>query len=152
SLPEKQIDRNDPAMANIYIHSVAKDIIPYIEKNYRVQTDPAHRAVSGLSMGGGHTLALSNNYPGMFHYILPLSMGTKESPEINAQLQALKKAGYKLYWVACGTDDFVWESAKALDAVLTKNGLEHTFHVTDGGHTWANWRKYLNTFAPLLFK
>jgi enterochelin esterase family protein len=153
SLPEKQFDRNDPATANIYIHSVAKDIIPYIEKNYRVKTDPGSRAVSGLSMGGGHTLALSNNYPGKFHYILPLSMGIREeSPETDAQFKALKKAGYKLYWVACGDTDFVWESARALDAALTKNGLEHTFHVTDGGHTWANWRKYLNTFAPLLFK
>ena len=151
-LPEKQIDRNNPAMANIYIHSVAKDIVPYIEKNYRVLANPDNRAVAGLSMGGGHTIALANNYPGMFQYILPLSMGIADTPEINAQFQNLKKAGYKLYWVACGDADFVWERAVTLDEVLKKNGLEHTFHVTSGGHTWANWRIYLNTFAPMLFK
>jgi enterochelin esterase family protein len=151
-LPEKQLDRTDPATANIYIHSVTKDIVPYIERNYRVLADPDHRAVAGLSMGGGHTIALANNYPGMFQYILPLSMGVAESPELDAQFQALKSAGYKLYWVACGDADFVWERAVTLDAMLTKNGLEHTFHVTDGGHTWANWRRYLNTFAPMLFK
>ena len=151
-LPEKQIDRADPATANIYIHSVAKDIVPYIEKNYRVLADPDHRAVAGLSMGGGHTIALANNYPGMFQYILPLSMGIADTPEVDAQFQALKRAGYKLYWVACGDADFVWERAVTLNDVLTRNGLEHTFHVTDGGHTWANWRRYLNTFAPMLFK
>jgi len=151
-LPEKQLDRADPATANIYIHSIAKDIVPYIEKNYRVIANSANRAVSGLSMGGGHTISLTNNYPGMFQYILPLSMGMAESPELNTQLQAVKKAGYKLYWLACGKDDFVWARAQELDAALTKNGLTHTFHVTDGGHTWANWRKYLNTFAPMLFK
>jgi enterochelin esterase family protein len=64
----------------------------------------------------------------------------------------LKKAGYKMYWLACGNTDFVYESAKKLDAKLTENGLKHTFYVTEGGHTWANWRLYLSTFAPLLFK
>ena len=48
--------------------------------------------------------------------------------------------------------DFLWESAKQLDAALTANGLDHTFYVSDGGHVWANWRLYLNTFAQLLFK
>ena len=151
-LPEKTFDRNDPAFANLYIHSLVKDIVPFIEKNYRVIANPNNRAISGLSMGGGHTLAATNTYPGFFSWILPLSMGIGEGVDNDAAFLSIKKAGYKLYWLGCGTDDFVWDSAKRLDAALTKNGLEHTFYVTDGGHTWANWRKYLNTFAPLLFK
>lgn len=151
-LPEKTYDRNDPAFANLYIHSLVKDIVPYIESHYRVFADPDHRAISGLSMGGGHTLAASNAYPGFFSYILPLSMGIRDGQDVDDAFQAIKKAGYKLYWVACGTDDFVWESAKNLNEALTRNGLEHTFHVTSGGHTWSNWRIYLNEFAQLLFK
>ncbi|MDR1556755.1 MAG: esterase [Tannerellaceae bacterium] len=151
-LPERAFNRNDPAFANLYIHSLVKDIVPYIESHYRVIANANNRAISGLSMGGGHTLAATNNYPGFFSWILPLSMGIGEGVDNDAAFQAVKKAGYKLYWVACGTDDFVWDSAKRLDAALTKNGLEHTFYITDGGHTWANWRKYLNTFAPLLFR
>ena len=58
----------------------------------------------------------------------------------------------QLYWFGIGKDDFLWEMGKNLDAALTRNGMEHTFYVTEGGHTWANWRVYLNTFAPLLFK
>ena len=151
-LPEKTFDRSDPAFANLYIHSLVKDIVPYIESNYRVIADADHRAISGLSMGGGHTMAATNTYPGFFSWILPLSMGIGEGVNNDAAFQAIKQAGYKLYWVACGTDDFVWESAKRLDAALTRNGLEHTFRVTSGGHTWSNWRIYLNEFAQLLFK
>ncbi|MDR1200381.1 MAG: esterase [Tannerellaceae bacterium] len=151
-LPVKEMDMRAPENANLYIHSLAKDIVPYIEKYYRVIAKPDSRAVSGLSMGGGHTLSVANNYPGMFSYIAPLSMGIRDGVEIDAQLQAVKKAGYKLYWVACGDTDFVFEMAKDLDKALTKNELEHTFHITGGGHIWANWRDYLNTLAPLLFK
>ncbi|MBN2805036.1 MAG: esterase [Prolixibacteraceae bacterium] len=152
-LPEAAFDRRDPAKRNLYVHSIVKDIVPYIEQNFRVTADPDHRAIAGLSMGGGHTIAAANEYPGMFQYICPLSMGLwGEQTDIDEKLQGLKKAGYKLYWLACGTDDFVWESDKNLDTKLTENGLEHSFYVTAGGHTWANWRIYLNTFAPKLFK
>jgi enterochelin esterase family protein len=79
-------------------------------------------------------------------------MGANRTPELDASLQGLKKAGYKLYWLACGEADGVIERANSLDEALTANGLEHTYYVTPGGHTWSNWRIYLNTFAPMLFK
>ncbi|MBN1985319.1 MAG: esterase [Prolixibacteraceae bacterium] len=152
-LEEKSYDRRDPEFANLYVKSLVNDIIPYIESHYRVIAKPEARAISGLSMGGGHTLAATSLFPGTFDYICPLSMGVRgEAAEVDKQLQAVKKGGYKLYWLGCGESDFVWEMAKNLDAALTRNEMEHTFYVTDGGHTWANWRKYLNTFAPLLFK
>lgn len=152
-LEEKAYDRSDPETRNLYIQSLVKDIVPYIEKNYRVITKPEARAISGLSMGGGHTLNATNEFPGTFAYICPLSMGVRDTQtDIDVKLQGVKEAGFKLYWVACGNEDFLWERAQALDAALTRNGLEHTFFVTSGGHTWANWRVYLNTFGQLLFK
>lgn len=151
-LPTTRMDWRDPAMANAYPRSLAEEIVPFIDKNFRTINKKASRAIAGLSMGGGHTMTTSLMYPDMFDYICPLSMGTQDTPEINSQFANLKKHGYKLYWVGCGSADFLFESAKTLDSVLTKNGLEHTFFVTDGGHTWANWRNYLDTFAPLLFK
>ncbi|MDX8338945.1 alpha/beta hydrolase-fold protein [Draconibacterium sp. IB214405] len=152
-LEEKTYDRNDPAYANLYVKSIVQDIIPYIEGHYRVIAKPEARAVSGLSMGGGHTLAVTSLFPGTFDYICPLSMGVRGDAEtVDKQLQGVKEAGYKLYWVGCGESDFVWEMAQNLDAALKRNDMEHTFYVTDGGHTWANWRKYLNTFGQLLFK
>ena len=156
-LPEKTFDRNDPKFADIYVNSIVKDIVPYIEKNYKVIASPGSRALAGLSMGAGHTIRCTNLYPGFFSYICPLSNGIriaddKAKADYNDQFKALKKAGYKLYFLACGDTDFLFESAKLLDKTLTDNGLKHTFYVSPGGHTWSNWRIYLNTFAPLLFK
>ena len=151
-LPTTDLDPRAPENANAYVKSLVTEIVPFIEKNYRVIAKPASRAIAGLSMGGGHTLAASALYPGKFGYICPLSIGTTQSAELDKQLKAVKKGGYKLYWLACGTSDFLYDRAKELDAALTKNGLTHTFFVSDGGHEWKNWRLYLNTFAPLLFK
>ena len=151
-LPTSELNFRDPSMQNAYVKSLVEEIVPFIEKNYRVVANRTHRAIAGLSMGGGHTIAAANLYPGKFDYICPLSMGAQSTPELATALQGLKKAGYKLYWLACGNTDFLYENANSLDAALTANGLEHTYFVSEGGHTWANWRYYLNTFAPLLFK
>ncbi len=152
-LEEKAFDRRDPNNANLYVKSIVNDIIPYVESHYRVIAKPEARAVSGLSMGGGHTTAVTAAYPGTFDYILPLSAGISgDQASVDAQLQGIKKAGYKLYWIGCGSDDFTFANNKNLDEALTRNGMEHTFYITGGGHTWANWRIYLNTFAQLLFK
>ncbi len=147
NLPTKQVTEQ-----NAYVKSLVTEIIPFVEKNFRAIPKPDSRAISGLSMGGGHTLSATALYPGTFKYICPLSIGSQRTDQLDAQLQGIKKAGYKLYWFGCGEADFLWESAKQLDAALTANGLEHTFFVSDGGHVWANWRLYLNTFARLLFK
>ena len=151
-LPTTEYDWRDPANRNLYVKSLVEEIVPFIEKNYRTVAKKSHRAIAGLSMGGGHTIAASGMYPNVFDYICPLSMGANKSEELSAQLQGIKKAGYKLYWLACGNTDFLFEQANQLDEALTENGLEHTYYVSDGGHVWANWRLYLNTFAPLLFK
>ncbi len=151
-LPVTDVDWRAPENRNLYVKSLVEEIIPYIEKNYRVVAKKSHRAISGLSMGGGHTLSATSLYPDTFDYICPLSIGSQKSDELNQSLQGIKKAGYKLYWFGCGNTDFLFDSANEFESALTENGLEHTYFVTDGGHTWANWRNYLNTFAPLLFK
>ena len=145
SLPEAERNR----VANGYVVSLREEIVPFIEKNFRVIAKPEARAIAGLSMGGGHTITASNLYPQMFDYICPLSAAGSASPE---QVAALKKAGVKLYFLACGDADFLFEGSKTLDKTLTEQGLDHEFFVSEGGHVWANWRLYLNTFARKLFK
>jgi len=147
NLPTKQIQTQDA-----YVKSLVTEIIPFIEKNFRAIPKKESRAIAGLSMGGGHTLSASGLYPGTFGYICPLSIGSQPSEELNNRLQGIKKAGYNLYWFGVGNTDFLYQSALSLDKALTDNGLQHTFFVTDGGHTWANWRNYLDTFSRLLFK
>ena len=146
------INSRDPAYANSYVNSLVTEIIPFIESHFRVNPKPASRAISGLSMGGGHTLTATQLYPSVFDYICPQSISSQDTPEIRARLRALKKDGYKLYWVGVGKTDFLYEGAQTLDRILTEEGLPHTFFVSEGGHEWKNWRLYLQTFLPLLFK
>ena len=136
-------------LMNGYVISLCEEIVPFIEKNFRAIAKPASRAIAGLSMGGGHTITASNMYPEMFDYICPLSAAGSATPE---QVATLKKAGVKLYFLACGNTDFLFEGSKTLDKTLTEQGLDHEFFVSEGGHVWANWRLYLNTFAQKLFK
>ena len=148
-LKTSDVNFRDPAYANAYVRSLCEEIVPFIEREFRVNAKPESRAIAGLSMGGGHTISASTLYPAMFDYICPLSAAGSANDE---QIQTLKKAGVKLYFLACGTSDFLYEGSKTLDATLTKNGLDHIFYQSEGGHTWANWRLYLQTFAPMLFK
>ncbi len=156
--PQQQMDRNAmqnmpeaqrARLQNSYVVSLCEEIVPFIEKNFRVIAKPEARAIAGLSMGGGHTITASNMYPQMFDYICPLSAAGSSTPE---QIATLKKAGVKLYFLACGNTDFLFQGSQNLDKILTDQGLDHIFFVSDGGHVWANWRLYLNTFAPKLFK
>jgi enterochelin esterase-like enzyme len=136
--------------------SLVEDIIPYMEKNYKVKKNKNGRAIAGLSMGGGHTITASTNYPGTFGYIGVFSSGIFNQNENLAEMEkkflALKENGVSKYWVACGVDDFVMDSNKRLLEVLKKTNFEHEYFENEGGHTWANWRTYLTLFTPMLFE
>jgi enterochelin esterase family protein len=140
-----------------------KDLEPFIVKNYRTLKGRDNRAIAGLSMGGMHTQTITNDNPGMFGYIGVFSMGimnmgqqnqdtAKIRQERDAKIEALKNSGYKLYWIGCGKDDFVYPGVVTLRNVLDKHNFKYTYRESTGGHTWANWRIYLSEFSPLLFK
>lgn len=136
--------------------SLVEDVVPYIEKNYRVIKSKDGRALAGLSMGGAHTITASIEYPGTFGYIGVFSSGifdaNADMAEMEMKFAALKSSNVQKYWVGCGVDDFVMESNKRLLSVLEKVDFEHEYYESEGGHTWANWRDYLSIFAPMLFK
>ena len=152
NLPTSDVDFRAPENANAYVTSLVKEIIPFVEKNYRAIPKKEARAIAGLSMGGGHTTSATMLFPGVFDYICPMSCGLRDGENVDAQMQGIKKAGYKLYWIGCGTDDFAWPGTETMVEILKRNGMEHTLFASDGGHVWYNWRYYLNTFAQLLFK
>jgi len=140
--------------------SLVQDVIPFIEKNYRVQSDPDHRAIAGLSMGGGHTMTITNNNPGLFKYIGVLSMGLMTGnrmgnydPEKHkGQIAALKNSGLKLYWIGCGKQDFLYEGVVNLRKLYDEQQFKYEYFESEGGHTWPEWRIYLSELAPKLFK
>jgi enterochelin esterase family protein len=144
------------------------DIQNYIEKHYRVIKDKKHRAVAGLSMGGGHTFSVSKTYPDRFDYIGLFSaaivagrnvnfMGVNKQTldsdtELGHQIEALKKNDPKLYWIAIGNTDFLYNVNKAYREYLDEKGLKYEYFENEGGHIWRLWRIYLSMFAPRLFK
>jgi enterochelin esterase family protein len=140
--------------------SLVEDVIPFIEKQYRTLTDPDHRAIAGLSMGGMHTQTITNANPGKFAYIGVMSMGLMNNPRFGEydeeghkkQIQALQDSGLKLYWIGCGKDDFLYESVTTLRTFYDDLGFRYEYRESTGGHTWTNWRIYLSELAPRLFK
>jgi enterochelin esterase-like enzyme len=111
-------------------------------------------------MGGMHTQNISNANPGMFGYIGVMSMGlmndsrwaTYNEEEHKKQLKALQDSGVKLYWIACGKEDFLIESVNNLRKLYDGMGFKYEYVETTGGHTWTNWRIYLADLSPKLFK
>lgn len=151
------------ADAALFSQSMVKDIVPFIERNFRVVKNKDHRAIAGLSLGAINTQTIVNDSPGMFSYIGVFSFGIRnlgKSPEeidretiIREQkIEILKQAGYKLYWIGCGKEDFVYSSVVELKKVLDKHNLSYVYQESAGGHTFSNWRLYLSEFIPLIFK
>lgn len=164
------------------------DVMPYVEKHYRVMTDRAHTAIGGLSMGGSQTLNIAIPHLNRFSYIgvfssgligefpapprggrgaaaaapvAPVAPPAAPAPNPNswenrnlAMLDnASLKKGMKLVWFAIGKDDTVIGTTAPLTVeLLKKHGFNPVFEQSAGGHTWINWRNYLNTFAPQLFQ
>lgn len=131
-----------------------KIVIPYIDRNYRTIADADHRAMAGLSMGGAHTIQNGLTHPELFHYIGIFSItggGEAYEKANDAALKTDAKA-MKLVYYAYGREDFVARNSKQLKDTLDKYAIKFTLHETGGGHTWINWRDYLNDFAPRLFR
>jgi enterochelin esterase-like enzyme len=132
-----------------------EDVIPYVEKKVRTLAGPDNRALGGLSMGGGQTIAVGFSHPDTFHWLVIMSAGSANAdttyPEFFKPEITNKKI--RLLWMGVGKDDaLVGAGAKTLDEALTKANIKHTFRVTDGRHEWVVWRHHLNEVAPQLFK
>ena len=169
-----------PQFDGDFVQDFVNDIMPYAESHYRIQADRAHRAIAGLSMGGGQTLYISIPHLDKFAYIGVYSSGlfgipgganpgrgrggsTAANPGPNPVTvweeqnrgsldnPALKK-GLKLVWFSTGKDDGLLSTSKATVEMLKQHGFDVVFEESPGAHTWINWRNYLNEFAPKLFQ
>jgi enterochelin esterase family protein len=144
------------------------DIMPFVQQHYRTLTDRTHMAIAGLSMGGGQTLNISMSHLDRFSYIGVFSAGVfsfgrggppspappPEWEEQRASMldDATLKPGLKLLWFGTGSDDRLIPTTKATIEMLKKHGFTAFFRESPGGHTWINWRNYLDEFAPQLFQ
>ena len=144
------------------------DIMPLVEKRYRVYADRKDRALAGLSMGGGQTLTIGVPNLEKFAYLGVYSAGVfgitsggrpgatggpsfEEQNKVKLDDADLKQ-GLKLFWFATGKDDSLAATSRATVDMLKKHGFDVVYKETEGAHTWMNWRDYLNEFAPKLFR
>ena len=150
-----------------FVEDFLKDIMPHVEKSYRVLTDRKNRAIAGLSMGGGQTLNIAIRNLDKFGYVGVYSSGvfgitggrggapagpSWEEQHKEALDNAELKKGLELMWFATGKEDFLIETSRATVDLLKKHGFDVVYKESAGGHTWINWREYLNELSGLLFK
>jgi len=136
-----------------YPESLVKDVIPFVEKTYRVYPDKAHRAIAGLSMGGSQTVMATTHNPDTFFYIGVFSSGAPVGdPAFEAQMSQIKKDGLKFYWTGAGDIDQAHDRMVALEADVKSKGIPTSYKEIPGRHYWFLWRDFLADYAASIFK
>ena len=128
-------------------------LIPYIEKNFSVYADREHRAIAGLSMGGGQSLNFGLGNLDKFAYVGGFSSApnTKQPEQLIPDIEATKKAN-KLLWMVCGSKDFLMFNSSRLKAFCDKNNVPCTLiEYPEGQHDFVVWKYGLYNYAQLIF-
>lgn len=143
------------------------DIRPHVEANYRTINERGSRAIAGLSMGGAQTLNIAFENLQDYGYVGVFSSGIFgiaggfggdapstdwEDSHLATLDDASLKEGLRVFWIACGREDFLVRTSEATVEMFEKHQFKVEERQTEGGHTWIKWRDYLHEFAPLLFK
>jgi enterochelin esterase-like enzyme len=146
-----------PGALSLFAQDVLNDLMPMVERDYKVSRSAERRAIAGLSMGGGQTMNIAFNRPELFRYVVAMSPAAgavtaanypeifKDPSKINSQ--------FKLFWMAVGDNDTLTGPGDIkLSEAFKAAGINHQFKQTPGRHEWTVWRQYLNETAGLLFK
>jgi enterochelin esterase-like enzyme len=148
-------NRNDrTGRPTAFEDDLLNDVIPFVEKNYRIKPGRENRGITGLSMGGGQSLTIGLTHLERFAWVggmsasvanreLALAEVIKDPKSANQQL--------RLLWFSCGKSDGLLQPNEQIDETLTGHGVWHTFVRMEGGHEWTVWRRGLEEFLPLVF-
>ena len=129
-------------------------LIPYIEKNFSVYTDREHRAIAGLSMGGGQSLNFGLGHMDVFAYVGGFSSApnTMRAAQLIPDVDKVKKEN-KLLWMVCGGADGLMNNSAQLKAFCDEKGIPCTLiNYPEQGHNFVVWKYGLYNFAQLIFK
>lgn len=137
----------------VFEKDLLNDLIPYIEKNFPVLADREHRALAGLSMGGGQSLNFGLGNLDVFAWVGGFSSAPNTKPPqqlLPDPEQARQKL--KLLWVSCGDKDGLMAFSKRTHDYLAENNVPHIFYVEPGGHDFKVWKNDLYMFSQLIFR
>jgi enterochelin esterase-like enzyme len=149
-------------MLKTFEADLKQSVIPFIEKNFRAETDAKNRALAGLSMGGIQTLYAGINNTELFSYLGIFSSGWIQSMQASiadTQYDFMKKntdrinTNLKQLWISMGgKEDIAYKNCKIMLSKFDDMKIKYTYSEYPGGHSWPVWRNNLFTFAQLLFK
>lgn len=162
-MPNGRAQVNDRAEGNVYATAPAfaafendllGDLIPFIEGKYNVYTDKMHRAIAGLSMGGGQSLNFGLGHMDVFAFVGGFSSAPNTGmPDALIPDVAKTKAENKLLWMVCGSEDNLMYNSSRLKAFCDENGIPCTLIEYPGeGHNFVVWKYGLFNFSQLIFK
>jgi len=161
-MPNGRAQKNDRAEGNVFASAPAfanfeydllKDVIPAIEAKYSVKADREHRALAGLSMGGGQSLNFGLGHLDTFAWVGGFSSApnTKAPAELVPDPAAAQRQ-LKLLYLSCGNKDGLIRISQGVHNHLKEHGVPHIWHVDSHGHDADTWGKNLYHFARHLFR
>ena len=134
-------------------------IVEWVDSNYRTIRKAQSRAIAGLSMGGFHSMQISKEYPEMFDYVGLFSAaifrgkeGVATYENLEPKLERQFSGSMKLYWIAIGSEDFLYDENVKYRELLDEKGYKYEYRESGDGHIWRNWRIYIAEFVQKLFK
>lgn len=164
-LPNGRAMKDDRATGNIMSHDkieafsvfekdLLNDLIPFIEKKYSVIKDKDHRALAGLSMGGGQSLNFGLGNTGIFGWVGGFSSAPNtKAPEILFENKNEIKENLNLLWISCGTNDGLIDFSRKTYEYINKTDLPFIYQEIEGGyHDFTVWKQNLYQFAQVVFK
>lgn len=127
------------------------DILPYVESTYAAQPDAEHRALAGLSMGGGQALSIGLSHLDVFSWV-----GGFSSALFGSQAELIGEAAdrkqLRLLWLSCGNADRLVEGSQAFHEALDEQKIPHVWHIDAGSHVWPVWKNDLYLLSQKLFR
>ena len=163
-MPNSRAMKDDRAVGNIFdsikVQAFATfekdlldDLIPFIEKTFPVYNDREHRAIAGLSMGGGQSLNFGLGNLNTFAWIGGFSSAPNtKKPELLVPNPDESKKKLKLLWISCGDNDGLITFSQRTHEYLQANDVPHIFYIEPGVHDFRVWKNSLYMFSRLIFK
>ncbi len=138
----------------LFRRTLLEEVMPQVQKAYRVRPEAEAHAIAGLSMGGAESLLTGLNALDRFGYVGAFSSGglSTNFAELFPGLDQKATGHLRLLWLGCGEQDGLFAANQKLSDWLTQKGIHHTWVHTPGQHSFRVWRRYLADFAPLLFQ
>ncbi|GAB3280143.1 hypothetical protein GCM10027347_55170 [Larkinella harenae] len=163
-MPNGRAMKDDRATGNImapdkvqafatFEKDLLNDLIPYVEKTYSTLKDREHRAIAGLSMGGGQSLNFGLGNLDKFAWVGGFSSApnTKRPEELVPNPEEAKKK-LKLLWISCGDNDGLITFSKRTHDYLYQQNVPHVYYIEPGVHDFKVWKNGLYMYSQFLFK